>query len=66
MSSLIWMLACPLCMAAMGGAAWALRRLLSRRAKRLSNLSSRLTCMTIGYAAKDDTDMRADADTAHV
>lgn len=64
MTSLIWMLACPLGMAAMGGVAWTLSRLPGRRAKRLANLSRRATCMTIGHAAKDDTGAPAQTDAA--
>jgi hypothetical protein len=48
MSSLIWMLACPLGMAAMGGLAWGLGRLPGRRAQRLAKLSRRATCMSMG------------------
>jgi hypothetical protein len=48
MTSLIWTLACPLGMAAMGGIAWVLGRLPGRHAARLASLSSRATCMPMG------------------
>ena len=48
MGSLIWVLACPLGMFAMGGLAWGLGRLPGRRAQRLASLSSRATCMPMG------------------
>jgi hypothetical protein len=50
MSSLIWILACPLGMAAMGGVAWVLGRLPGRRAERLARISSRANCMSMGVA----------------
>jgi hypothetical protein len=48
MGSLVWMLACPLGMAAMGGVAWVLGRLPGRRADRLARISSRASCMSMG------------------
>lgn len=44
-SSLIWTLACPLGMFAMGGIAWALTRLPGRRAARLARIANHATCM---------------------
>lgn len=48
MGSLVWMLACPLGMAAMGGVAWVFSRLPGSRAERLARLSSRASCMSMG------------------
>ncbi len=48
MGSLVWMLACPLGMAAMGGGAWVLSRLPGRQAERLARISSRANCMPMG------------------
>ena len=48
MTSLIWILACPLGMFAMGGIAWGLGRLPGRRAERLARISSRASCMSMG------------------
>jgi hypothetical protein len=48
MSSLIWILACPLGMFAMGGVVWVASRLPGRRAERLARVSSRATCMSMG------------------
>jgi hypothetical protein len=48
MTSLIWMLACPLGMFAMGGVAWVLTRLPGRRAERLARVANRATCMPMG------------------
>ncbi len=47
-SSLIWILACPLGMFAMGGVAWAATRLPGRRAERLARVANRATCMPMG------------------
>jgi hypothetical protein len=47
-SSLIWILACPLGMFAMGGVAWMLTRLPGRRTERLARLANRATCMPMG------------------
>jgi hypothetical protein len=64
-TSLIWILACPLGMAAMGGIAWALGRLPGRNARRLANLSSRATCMSMSTGsgptnAEDSEDASTD------
>jgi hypothetical protein len=48
MTSLIWILACPLGMFAMGGVVWVASRLPGRRAERLARISSRATCMSMG------------------
>lgn len=48
MTSLIWILACPLGMFAMGGIAWGLGRLPGRRADRLARISSRASYMSMG------------------
>lgn len=48
MDSLIWILACPLGMFAMGGIAGGFGRLPGRRAQRLARLSSRATCTRMG------------------
>lgn len=47
-SSLIWTLACPLGMFAMGGIAWAATRLPGRRAARLARIANHATCMPMG------------------
>jgi hypothetical protein len=47
-SSLIWILACPLGMFAMGGVAWAATRLPGRHAERLARVANRATCMPMG------------------
>lgn len=67
MGSLVWMIACPVGMAAMGGIAWGLSRLPGRRAQRLASLSSRATCMPMGagrqpVAADQRTTPEIDAD----
>jgi hypothetical protein len=48
MTSLIWIVACPLGMFAMGGVAWAATRLPGRRAERLARTASRASCMSMG------------------
>jgi hypothetical protein len=48
MTSLIWILACPLGMFAMGGVVWVASRLPGRRAERVARISSRATCMSMG------------------
>jgi hypothetical protein len=48
MTSLIWILACPLGMFAMGGVVWVASRLPGRRAERVARVSSRATCMSMG------------------
>jgi hypothetical protein len=45
LSSLIWTLACPLGMFAMGAVAWAATRLPGRRAERLARAANHATCM---------------------
>jgi hypothetical protein len=50
MTSLIWVLACPLGMFAMGGIVWGLGRLPGRRAERLARTASRASCMSMGGA----------------
>jgi hypothetical protein len=47
-TSIIWILACPLGMFAMGGIAWAATRLPGRRAARLARIANHATCMPIG------------------
>ncbi|HVA18939.1 MAG TPA: hypothetical protein VMU55_02050 [Solirubrobacteraceae bacterium] len=51
-SSLIWILACPLGMFAMGGIAWGIAKLPGRRAERLARVANRATCMPM--AAKSE------------
>lgn len=48
MMSAIWLLACPLGMAAMGGFAWLVGWLPGHRARRLRSAASRVTCMGSG------------------
>jgi hypothetical protein len=48
MMSAIWLLACPLGMAAMGGFAWLAGRLPGHRARRLRGAASRVNCMGSG------------------
>lgn len=48
MSSLIWILACPLGMFAMGGVVWVASRLPGRRAERVARTASRASCMSMG------------------
>jgi hypothetical protein len=48
MTSLIWILACPLGMFTMGGIAWGIAKLPGRRAERLARVANRATCMPIG------------------
>ena len=50
MTSLIWILACPLGMFAIGGVAWGLGRLPGRRAERLARATSRVSCAPVGTA----------------
>jgi hypothetical protein len=45
MTSLIWILACPLGMFAMGGVVWVASRLPGKRAERLARVANRATCM---------------------
>ena len=51
-TSLIWLLACPLGMFAIGAVAWGLGRLPGRRAERLARATSRVSCMPVGAAAQ--------------
>lgn len=48
MTSLIWILACPLGMFAMGGVVWVASRLPGRRAEKLARTASRASCMSMG------------------
>ena len=52
MTSLIWLLACPLGMFAIGGVAWGLGRLPGRRAQRLARATGRVSCMPVGAATQ--------------
>ena len=52
MTSLIWILACPLGMFAIGGIAWGLGRLPGRRAERLARATSRVSCMPVGATSQ--------------
>ena len=54
MTSLIWILACPLGMFAIGGVAWGLARLRGRRAERLARATSRASCMSMGASTRPD------------
>jgi hypothetical protein len=64
MTSLIWILACPLGMAAMGGVAWVLGRLPGRRAERLARISSRANCMSMGAAKQQPSEAEEATPTA--
>ncbi len=55
MMSLIWILACPLGMFAMGGVAWGLGRLPDKRAERLARATGRASCMPVGAARRQPT-----------
>ena len=57
MTSLVWILICPLGMAAMGGIAWGLSRLPGRRAERLARISSRASCMSMGSAKQQPVEV---------
>ena len=48
MTSLIWIVACPLGMFAMGGVVWVASRLPGKRADRLARVANRATCMPMG------------------
>jgi len=62
MTSLIWLLACPLGMFAIGGVAWGLGRLPGRRAERLARATSRVSCMPVGTAKqRSSEDLEAEA-----
>lgn len=52
MTSLIWILACPLGMFAMGGVVWVATRLPGKRAERLARTASRASCMSMGATKK--------------
>lgn len=56
MTSLIWILICPLGMFAMGGIAWGLGRLPGRRAERLARTASRASCMSMGARPLTESD----------
>lgn len=60
MNSLIWILACPLGMFAMGGIAWGLGRLPGRRAEGLARTASRASCRSIGAANKEPAEAEQD------
>jgi hypothetical protein len=47
-SSLIWILACPIGMFAMGAVAWGIAKLPGRRAERIARVANRATCMSMG------------------
>jgi len=64
MMSLIWILACPLGMFAMGGIAWGLGRLPGRRAERLARATSRAGCMSMGGAKQQPTEGDVSAPSA--
>jgi len=61
-SSLIWILACPLGMFAMGGIAWGLGRLPGKRAERLARITGRASCMSTGGKTQHD---KVDEGTSH-
>jgi hypothetical protein len=61
MTSLIWILACPLGMFAMGGIAWGLGRLPGRRAERLARTASRASCMSMGATKTQPAELEQDA-----
>ncbi len=65
MTSLIWILACPLGMFAMGGIAWGLGRLPGRRAERLARTASRASCMSmLGATKKQPAELEQDPPVA--
>ncbi len=57
MTSLIWILACPLGMFAMGGVVWVASRLPGKRAERLARISSRASCMSMGGAKQQPSEV---------
>ena len=59
MTSLIWLLACPLGMFAIGGIAWGLGRLPGRRAERLARATGRVSCMPVGAKQRSSEDLQA-------
>jgi hypothetical protein len=68
MMSAIWLLACPLGMAAMGGVAWLAGRLPGHRVRRLRSAASRVSCMGSGspQPVAVDEDAPAQAASSHV
>ncbi len=67
MMSGIWLLACPLGMFAMGGVAWAARRLPGQRAQRLRGVAQRATCMPGGSPKPTiEEDTSTTASSSHV
>jgi hypothetical protein len=68
MMSAIWLLACPLGMAAIGGFAWLAGRLPGHRARRLRSAASRVSCMGSGsrQPVAVDEDAPAPATSSHV
>jgi hypothetical protein len=54
MTSLIWILACPLGMFAMGAVAWGMAKLPGKRAERLARVANRATCMPMGADQQAD------------
>ena len=60
MTSLIWILACPLGMFAMGGIAWGLSRLPGRRAERLARTAGRASCMSMGATKQQSAEVAQD------
>lgn len=64
MTSLIWILVCPLGMFAMGGIAWGLGRLPGRRAERLARTASRASCMSMGGAKQQPSEAEETTPTA--
>lgn len=60
MTSLLFVLICPLGMFAMGGIAWGLGRLPGRRAERLARTASRASCMSMGATKKPPAELEQD------
>jgi hypothetical protein len=67
MMSLVWILACPLGMFAMGGVVWLASRLPGRRAERLARVASRGSCMSMGAKQQpaEGTDGAPDSSAEH-
>jgi hypothetical protein len=64
MTSLIWILACPLGMFAMGGVVWMASRLPGKRAERLARTASRASCMSMGAAKQQPSEAAETTPTA--
>lgn len=63
MTSLIWIVACPLGMFAMGGVVW-VASLPGRRAERLARTAGRASCMSMGGAKQQPSEAEETTPTA--